>query len=385
MTKRQVVMVGAFPPPVHGMAAVNAAVKLALQRAGVGPLVIDLASPSITSSVSARLARLPRVFRGLMRFAGIRRPRNYALYISVSGGLGQIHEMAFLIVARLHGIPIFLHHHSYAYLDRFTLLARFLAFAAGPGAIHVALSPRMSDRLTKLYGIERTIAVSNAALLAVDSPTISPLRVRRTLRTLGFLSNISYEKGILEFLALLDAARVTGLPVCGRLAGPFKDRRLEKLVRAMLARLPNVAYVGPQYGADKDAFFSTIDTLVFPTRYINEAEPLTVHEAMRHGIPVITYARGCITEIVSSDCGSVIDPGEPFVPHAMAKINAWLSKPSTFEAACSAAAQRFTENRAKNQQRLRLLLTCLTEGNAGHALQGLTGTDHEADARRPKP
>ncbi|MGK2925647.1 MAG: hypothetical protein ACSLE2_08490 [Lysobacterales bacterium] len=35
--ENSIVMVGAFPPPVHGMAAVNAAVRDALRQAGVRP------------------------------------------------------------------------------------------------------------------------------------------------------------------------------------------------------------------------------------------------------------------------------------------------------------------------------------------------------------
>src|SRR5680860_532784 len=87
-----------------------------------------------------------------------------------------------------------------------------------------------------------------------------------------------------------------------------------------LKELHSLDYVGPQYGADKKTFFDSIDALIFPTRYANEAEPLTIHEAATHGLSVIAYGRGSIPEIVGSDCGLVIDPAETLAPAALAQI-----------------------------------------------------------------
>lgn len=352
-----VVMIGAFPPPIHGMAAVNAAVRDALQQAGVKPTVIDLASPSLDRSLAVRLGRLPRVLRGLGRLAGKRGLRNTTLYVSVSGGLGQVYELAFLLLGRLRGMRPFLHHHSFAYLDRPGMLTRALVRTAGDDAVHIALSAGMAERLQMAYRAGRVIPVSNAVFfVATDAPAV----VRRRLATIGFLGNISAEKGAFEFLDLMAAAGNAGLPLRARLAGPFQDAATERAVRERLGSLPQVEYIGPQYGADKDAFYADIDALVFPTRYVNEAEPVTVHEALSRGIPVIAYGRGCIPEIVGADCGLVIDPAAPFVPAALAKLESWLADPVAFEAASQAAAARFARTYDENQARWRALLAELT-------------------------
>src|SRR5659263_176212 len=101
-------MVGAFPPPMHGMAAVNGAVRTQLERMSVPIEEINIAAPSLDRSLTARLARLPKVL--------------------------------FLLLARLHGMRIFLHHHSYAYLDQRKALLRILVYVAGSAATHIALS-----------------------------------------------------------------------------------------------------------------------------------------------------------------------------------------------------------------------------------------------------
>ena len=346
-------MVGAFPPPVHGMAAVNAAVRDELRQAGVTPFVTDIAAPSLGRSLVARLARLPRVLRGLGRLARQRALRGAILYMSVSGGFGQFYEIAFLLLGRLRGMRALLHHHSFAYLDKPSVLTRALVRVAGDDAVHITLSSGMAERLQRSYGAARAVPVSNAVLFGPtgvqgDRPT--------QLATIGFLSNISATKGVFEFLDLIAAAGEAGLPLRARLAGPFQDAATERAVRARLDALPMVEYVGPQYGAAKDIFYSDIDALVFPTRYVNEAEPITVHEAMCRGIPVIAYGRGCIPEIVDPNCGLVIDPAAPFVPAALAQLEKWLREPAVFQAASMAAAAFFARTHSENGARWRTLL-----------------------------
>ena len=222
---------------------------------------------------------------------------------------------------------IFLRHCSFAYLDKPSWLARILVKAAGSDAVHVTQSQGMADRLKALYGAEKVIPISNAVLYPKSPLAVRP---RKALRTLGFLSNLSAEKGVFEFLDLLAAVAEKGLPLNARIAGQFQDEETKLLVMDRLTELHNVQYLGGVYGAEKDRFFDDIDVFIFPTRYRNETEAKVNHEAMSRGIPVIAYGRGCIPEIVGADCGLVIDPAEPFVPAALAKLESWLADPAAF-------------------------------------------------------
>lgn len=371
--RSRVIMVGAVPPPVHGMAAVNSAVRAALQQAGVEPRVINMASPSLNRSPLVRLARLPRVLCGLVWLSYARGLRDQTLYMSVSGGLGQLYELAFVLLARLRGMRIFLHHHSFAYLDVRSRLPTWLTHCAGIGTVHVAQCPRMAELLKTLYGVQHVVPISNAVfLLRCDSSVANP---QQDLLTLGFISNVSVEKGVFEFLDLLAAAQDAGLPLRGRLAGPFQDKVTEQLVRERLSALTNVEYVGAKYGSEKDAFFAHIDALIFPTRYKNETEGIVNLEAMRCGIPVIAYGRGCIPEIVSADCGKIINPTEPFVPAALAQIKAWLGDHDAFEAASKAATRCFAEFYAESEQRWQVLLGDLTGSSDQYGRTHTTETE----------
>src|SRR5450759_2822756 len=99
----KVFMVGAFPPPVHGMAAVNEAVRAQLERIGIPLVGINIAAPSLDRSITARLARLPTALLGVLRF-GIRPSLWETLCMNISGGFGQLYEVLLLSLARLQGM-----------------------------------------------------------------------------------------------------------------------------------------------------------------------------------------------------------------------------------------------------------------------------------------
>ena len=350
----QVTMVGTFPPPLHGMAAVNAAVRDRLMAADARVRVINTAPASLDRGMLARLGRLPRVMLGLARLAGNRHLRGTALYIGASGGVGQAYDLAFLLLARARGMRVFVHHHSFAYLHARRRLAYGLVRAAGRHAIHITQSEAMAERLRALYGVADVSAVSNAVFLvgAAEAVRVQP---RTALRALGFLGNIAVEKGIFEFLDLMAALRRSGLQSAGRIAGPFQDAATEVRVRQRLQDLPHVEYAGARYGAEKDAFFDSIDTLISPTLYANETESLVILEAMQHAVPVIAYGRGCIPERVTQECGCVIPPGQSLVPATLAQIEAWMRAPAMFHAASVAAASRFATLQQASAQRWAML------------------------------
>lgn len=356
-----VVVVGPFPPPVHGMSTTNAQVHKSLLALGAKVMVLDTAAPSLNRSLLQRGGRLPRIVRALWWLITSRRLHGAAFYMSVSGGWGQIYDVAFLLLARLRKMRIFVRHCSFAYLDEPTRLAQVLVVSAGTRAVHVTQSPGMARRLQARYGAGRVVPISNAVLYPLDSGEV---RCRATVTRLGFLSNLSAEKGVFDFLDLMAAAQAAGLSVSGIVAGACQDQEIRDRIDERLRSLRNVKYVGAVYGEEKEDFLDAIDVLVFPTRYRNETEAKVNHEVMARGIPVIAYGRGCIPEIVTADCGRVIDPAAPFVPAALEQVHRWLADPAAFRAASKAAAERFAKTYAENQERWRALLHELIGGAA---------------------
>lgn len=353
-TRRRVTMVGPFPPPVHGMAAINAAVRDKFRAAGASPSVLNVSANTLARTWIGRLTRLPKIVRAVLILLLGTHESSDSLYISISAGLGQLYEVVFVLCARLRGLRLYLHHHSFAYLDRPSSLSWLLFRLAGRSAVHIALSRHMATRLNRLYRLERVLPISNSVFL--PQPQSDRFHNRSGLHTLGFMSNLSVEKGIFEFLDLMLLVQSRGLPARASLAGPFDDRGTEEEVRARLSTMDIVDYVGPKYGEAKELFFSGIDVFVFPSQHRSEAEPIVIHEAMSRGIPVLAYGRGCISEIVSPDSGLVIDPAVPFAPMALAKIQEWVDSSASYERASRTARAEFSSSLAESTRLLRWLV-----------------------------
>lgn len=349
--KNKILMVGPFPPPVHGLLTTNAELHGNLVASGAEASVLNTSAPSLDRSLSQRLDRLPVIMRGLRQLATMPVPPKPAFYLSASGGWGQSYDVLYLLLARMRKMRVFIRHCSFAYLDAPTLLARLVVALAGKQAVHVTQSKGMAERLQALYGAGHVIPISNAVLYPKE---LDAGRERTALTTLGFLSNLSAEKGVFDFLDMMAAAKEAGLPVTGFLAGACQDQETRELIEERLPSLPNVGYLGAAYDAEKERCFESIDVLVFRARYLNEIEAKVNHEAMSIGIPVIAYGRGCISEIVGVDCWLVIDPA------ALDKHESWLGDPVAFAAASRAIAARFVHTYDESKARWRALLADLT-------------------------
>lgn len=337
-----VCMVGAFPPPVHGMATVNEAMRANVAARGSTPIKLDVAADSLSRARLQRLKRTRHVAVGLGRYwLEVLRGRGGTLYAGLSGGWGQLYEALFVASARLRGARIYLHHHSFAYLDRRHPATALLVQLAGPDACHIVLCDCMARKLCAQYSqVGRTVALSNA--LFVEPVTAS--RVRTRLGTVGFLGNLSREKGIAELIEVAEGLASRGDSLGVQVAGPCENKEIEQLVRAAARRIPRFEYVGPRYGDDKRAFWESIDVLLFPSKYVNEAAPLVVYEALARGIPVIAWERGCLSSMVPE--ALLVARDQQFALSALAKLDRWRTHEREYAEACRNASARFSEQLA---------------------------------------
>jgi glycosyltransferase involved in cell wall biosynthesis len=157
-------------------------------------------------------------------------------------------------------------------------------------------------------------------------------------------------------MALLNAQRV---PIQGLIAGPFLSRRLEKAVRDRLSTLPNVRYLGPVFGTSKRDFLQSIDVLLFPSTYANEAEPLTIYEALANGVPVISSAVGCIPEMLSAGSGVAIEAIEQFPSRAATLISRWKAEPEEYRRTSNGARARYRLTRDTYKVEIKQLFATL--------------------------
>lgn len=335
---RKVLVIGPLPPPRNGVTAVNAYVIAALKKRGATVEYCDTSSGAVRRTLGLRLSRLPRVLTALRTVAFGQLRSRMACYLSMSGGWGILYEISFIILARIRRARLFVHHHSFQYIDRYSFLMQAVAWFGGRSMIHVVLCGRMGEILRRRYGVQELRVVSNAAFLELRPGDRAKGEVS-AMRTVGFLSNISFEKGVEDVLTL--ARNLPHIRFC--IAGPFQDSAVERHFNSAAAALPNIKYYGPVLGDAKKEFFAELNAFVFPTRYRNEAEPLVVLEALMNGCPVVANNRGCIRGMLPGDVGVVVEEPDRFVDEASSALLEWATDDALYARLAQAARLHFTE------------------------------------------
>src|SRR3972149_5994217 len=272
---RDVIVAGAFPPPVTGMSKNNEIIAADLARLARVRRV-DLSPRTLTRSPGYHLARVLKALRGCLTIARNGWRRGPFLSIAAAGRRGR----------------------------------------AAPRAPHA-------------------LAISNArhtpAQDAGARPASFPIAI-------GLLSNLGRDKGLHVFLDLMRGCVERGLPVTGVLAGPPDTREDEAAITAAQRGLAGLAYLGPLYGAERERFYRALDVFVFPTTYVNEAQPNVLFEAMSCGAAVIWSARGGGAEDGTPAGGLVVLVGEDFVAAALERLAHWSAQRDELRAAQAGAA-----------------------------------------------
>ena len=293
------IVVGQFPPPVNGFSYITERM-VNLLRSQFTIETFDIASEPNLSGPRKHLSRTRKVLAFCRSIVLKKRPRATVCYVACEGKLGLVYTIAALISARISGYRIYLHHHNYTYIDRHYVLMRLVVWLVGQGT-HVFLCEIMRRDFEARYRrpVPATV-VSNAAFVPPQSEV--PSRSSEGPLVLGHLSNLTREKGLHIFLALLREAVASGRDVRGILAGPVAGDDDRLAIEAAQHELgERLDYRGPLYNADKDLFYRDIDVFVFPTQYANEAQPTVLFEALAAGCKILSFNRGCIVNQVRDD------------------------------------------------------------------------------------
>ena len=365
-----VIAVGPLPPPMHGAAAVTAAVWSALQ--GSTNLVEVDTSPGDRSGARYHLHRLRRHVAAVRAIARHRQRRPRRLYATCPGGPALWYLVAVVTVARLFGYHVVIHHHSFAYLDRASVSMQLLVGLAGARSTHVLLCERMRFEFEDRYDPRGDLIVcSNAGWVSPSGKAPAPILSGR-LR-LGHLGRLTRAKGLEQVLGTVRGLVERGVDADLRLAGPLgtdADRRLLEAAESDLGG--RLALLGPVTGATKDNFFASIDAFVFPTLYRHEAEPLVVLEALAAGVIVVAYGRGCIGGMVLGDAGLVVDTERNFVVAAVSHLAGLARASEALGAARKAAAAAFEHQRGQATKGRRAMVDAII--GSPHNMGG--GSDH---------
>jgi len=201
------------------------------------------------------------------------------------------------------------------------VLSRLFFAIIGRDAVHVVLCESMRERCNFLYPARTTVVLSNRRLMQSAVPINEEPSARRPagapIERIGMLGNLTVEKGVGLAIALLSQLHDSGRIVHLVLAGPIDAEARLMVDRAIDAGL-EIQVVGSVYSFEKGRFLRSLDVLVFPSIYVNEADPLVVWESLAEGTPVLATRRGCLQ---ADTPGMRVFPEESFVTEAFKAIS----------------------------------------------------------------
>lgn len=345
-------LIGPMPPPIHGQSVAMSHMVSELEPHFTRMRITDIGERRADS----RFGHVIRLGRSVSALRSI--PGSDAVYIAVKAGHGMWLTTAAAGLARMTGARLVLHHHSYAYVRKRTARMAALARAAGPRAHHIVLTTSMANDLRIVMPTIGRLMVMNNAGLVEKGLLELPLKADGAEMVLGHLSNLSLDKGIAEVVDLAVALHRAGARTRLVVAGPTADGESRThLDRARRELGPLFEYRGPVAGKSKLGFFEEITHFVFPSRYVHEAAPLVVYEALAAGTVCVATRRGSIPDQLEGSRGILARTADSFVEETL---------PVLAEAAVSTAVSQESRQvylRALAQSQAQL--TCLIKLLAG--------------------
>lgn len=353
----------ALPPPLHGQSAINSEMigHLAAQEK-LRVVAIDVGPREYGSKCGYHINRIFGVLRAVAKeFRHANRPKR-TVYTVIESGWGRFYNLAVLAFARLLRFQIILHHHTSAHTLNRSSFFEFIARLAGRDAMHVVLGQAMARDLRNGYPlVSQVLVVHNSSFLSLPED-VSKVGLNLPRLTIGFLSNLTNEKGLGRVFDVLRFGRAEGLELELKLAGPATNEKIAAQIRsAQLEFGRALTVLGPVGPSEKRKFFASIDVFLFLSRYKFEAQPLVVLEAMSFGVPTIVSQCGYTSEIVG-DTGHVILDQSAATAESVSVCRQYVDGTTSLAAMGSKSRSQFMALKKEGHLNLQLLQNWIIEG-----------------------
>lgn len=272
--------------------------------------------------------------------AAIRRRRPAILHVNSSLNAGAFwRDLAYMLVARLHGVRIVCQIHGgklpQAFLGRagiaHALLRRLLAL---PDAL-VVLAEAEQSAYREFLPRQRVLLIPNS----IDCSALGGARTAANedapLRMI-YLGRLAREKGLEELVAGLADARRQGARATLTIVGSGSD---EGWLRSEVSRLgleSIVTFAGAAFGEAKARLLRSTDVFVLPS--YSEGLPFALLEAMAAGNGVIATRVGAIPDVVIPGVhGTLVPPRDTAaLATAIARMAANRPALARMQKACAA-------------------------------------------------
>lgn len=288
-----------FPPPINGASFINEQFS---KRLNLCFFILNTHVYILKNSFLIKLLRVKKILFSLI-FLLLSSNTNPFVIIALNGKLGLVYDLVFSALSFLKKKRLCFLHNNYTYINKFYFLTYFLnKLCIFSNGCNVFLSQKMKSSFFQKYGSSDFFIISNSFFLKNVSE--SCLRTAKDYKekkpVIGFISNLTKEKGLYIFLETVKLSVKNKNAFTFLLAGPIAKETDRDVVSNFGTICPCFTYLGPIYDKKKNNFFNKINYFLFPSLYDNEAEPVSILEAMSHGVPVFALNRGTISTMLDS-------------------------------------------------------------------------------------
>lgn len=305
MAKPNILFVGQFAPPVHGVSVMNDFVANSeLIKKNYDYSIVNLTTATAIEDIGKPAVGKYLKFLGILINTLLKLlTRKYCCaYLTLSPvGFAFTKDAIVVQLIKLFKVPVVLHLHGKGIHK---------AIAVGGDKSLQRYNKVFKDTfvITLSEGLKQDIGAISSfkKCFVVNNGIPQPVKLNSPSKTdrvhILMLSNLIRSKGAMDLLKavkILVDDHVDGFNVT--FAGAWSELDFMYEFRAFINDNNLAKYVslpGPVYGDEKREAFTTSDIFVLPTYYANECFPLTILEAMSYGLPVVTTSEGAIAEII---------------------------------------------------------------------------------------
>ena len=243
--------------------------------------------------------------RRCRRFFARHRPTLLHVFTPDAGALLMIragHELGIPVLYHEMGTPHYMPALDVYYKELAKVLPLCDEFAA--------LSPLLAEQWAERFPFLKSVSVLPLLMDDCDGLVRTPgPRTRPEETVFGFAARIEEGKGPLALVGALAELNHSGGSALVRMAGTGPQlQEVKTRVRALNLgeACKFVGFYTEPLG--RSAFMRSLDVFVLPS--LAEGTPNSIIEAMAHGLPVIATEIGGIPDLLSTDSGILVPPGD---------------------------------------------------------------------------